>query len=49
MTQIRFLGDTIYFNPIVTHFPPYSYNVSSAKTTQVTHSKVWTSAGPVRS
>jgi tricorn protease len=36
------LGDTIYFNSDRDgHFNLYSYNVSSGKTTQITHSKTW--------
>ena len=36
------LGDTIYFNSDRDgHFNLYSYNVASAKTNQVTHSKTW--------
>ena len=36
------LGDNIFYNSDRDgHFNLYSYNVSSAKTTQVTHSKVW--------
>jgi tricorn protease len=36
------LGDNIYFNSDRDgHFNLYSYNVGSAKTTQVTHTKVW--------
>lgn len=36
------VGDNIYFNSDRDgHFNLYSYNVPSAKTTQLTHSKVW--------
>ena len=41
------MGDTIYYNSDRDgHFNIYAYNVSTAKTTQVTHTKQWTSAGP---
>src|SRR5260370_670398 len=36
------IGDTIYFNSDRDgHFNLYSYNVSSGKTTEITHSKQW--------
>jgi len=41
------IGDTIYFNSDRDgHFNLYSYNVSSARTNQVTRSKLWTFGWP---